>query len=116
MTLVFDLDGIDWALDQLADKAAELLRQIHVGTEPHRLLGREGRQVDRVGHGAVEQEVRHLLGDLHRDILLRLAGRGAEMRRRHDIVAAEEDVLLGRLDRKHVDGGARDLARIERRL
>ena len=33
-----------------------------------------------------------------------------------DIVAAEQDVLLGRLDREDVERRARDLAEIERRL
>src|SRR6185312_14013110 len=116
VALVGDLDRRDRRLDELADEAAELLGEIHVRTEPHRLLRRDRRHVDGVGNGTREQEVGHLLGDLHRDVFLRLAGRRAEMRRRHDIVATEQDVLLGRLDREYVERRARDLAGIQRRL
>src|SRR3546814_6484951 len=44
---------------------------------------------------------RHLLGDLQRHLLLRLRGRGAEVRLGDDLVQAEQHVLLGR-DRKSV--------------
>ena len=38
------------------------------------------------------------------------------MRRRHDLLVAEQDVLLGRFDLEHVEGRARDMAGVERRL
>ena len=41
----------------------------------------------------LQQVVRHLLGDLQRDVLLRLGGGGAEMRRAHDIGMAEQRVV-----------------------
>ena len=61
-----------------------------------------------------KQIVRHLLGDLQRDILLRLGGGGAEMRRAHDVGQAEQRAVRRRLLDEHVEGGARDLARFER--
>ena len=54
---------------------------VDVGLQLRRLLGRDRGHVERVDDGAGQQVVRHLLGDLQRHVLLRLAGRGAEMRR-----------------------------------
>ena len=65
---------------------------------------------DRAG----QQEIRHLLGDLQRDVLLRLGGRGAEMRRGDDIVAAEQRIFRRRLLDEDVDRRAGDLAAVER--
>ena len=91
--LVFDGDRGDAGLGQLPGKAAELLGELHVGVEALRLLGGQRRHVDRVRDGAGQQKIRHLLGDLQRHVLLRLGCRGAEMRRRDDIVAPEQRVL-----------------------
>ena len=63
----------------------------------------------------LQQIVRHLLGDLQRDVLLRLGGGGAEMRRADDIGMAEQRILRRRLLGEHVEGRAGDLAGIERR-
>ena len=68
-------------LGELAGERAQLLGQLHVGPQPRRLLGGDRRHVERVDDRAGDQEIAHLLGDLERDVLLRLAGRGAEMRR-----------------------------------
>jgi len=64
----------------------------------------------------VRQEVGDLLGDLDRHVLLRLRGRGAEMRRADHVLAAEQHVVLRRLDREHVERRARDLPGVERLL
>ena len=111
--LVFDRDRGDAGLGQLPGKAAELLGELHVGPEPRRLLGGQRRHVDRVDDGAGQQEIGHLLGDLQRHVLLRLGGRGAEMRRGDDIVAAEQRVLQRRLVDKDIDRGAGDMTAVE---
>ena len=61
-----------------------------------------------------QQIVRHLLGDLQRDVLLRLGGRGAEMRRAHHIGMTEQRVFRRRLLDEHVEGRAGDMTGIER--
>jgi hypothetical protein len=71
-------------------------------------------KVDRVGDRAASQIVRHLLGDLQRDVLLRLGGGGAEMRRADHVGMAEQRVVRGRLLDEHVERGAGDVAGIER--
>ena len=58
-----------------------------------------------------QQIVRHLLGDLQRDVLLRLGGGGAEMRRADHVRMAEQHVGGGRLLDEHVERRARDLLR-----
>ena len=103
MPFIVDLDALEARRGELAGEAAELLGELHIGLEPRRFLGRERRHVERVGHRAGGEIVGHLLGDLQRDILLRLGRRRAEMRRRHHVVAAEEGVLLGRLDREDIE-------------
>ena len=47
-----------------------------------------------------QQVVRHLLGHLQRDVLLRFGGGGAEMRRADHVGMAEQRVLVGRLRRR----------------
>ena len=69
----------------------------------------------RVGDPAEQQEVAHLLGDLDRDIDLRLAGRRAEVRGRDEVGRAEQGRVRGRLGLEHVERGAADLAAVERR-
>jgi hypothetical protein len=74
------------------------------------------RHVERVGDAAVDEVVGHLLGDLQRDVDLRLVGRGAEVRGGDEVRRAEQRVLLGRLGDEHVERGAGDVARIEQLL
>ena len=71
---------------------AEPLGQRDVGFERRRLFGGDRGEVDRVGDRAAHQIVRHLLGDLQRDVLLRLVGRGAEVRRRDEVGRAEQRI------------------------
>ena len=75
----------DAGLGELAGERAELFGERDERLEPRRLLGGDRGEVDGVGDRAAQQIVRHLLGDLQRDVLLRLGGGGAEMRRAHDV-------------------------------
>ena len=72
---------LDAGLGELAGERAELLGERDERLQPRRLLGGDRGEIDRVGDRAAQQIVRHLLGDLQRDVLLRLGGGGAEMRR-----------------------------------
>ena len=101
--LDLDRDRADVLADDLPDQIAELLGERHVGLEARRFLGGQRRHVDRVGHPAEQQEVAHLLGDLDRDVDLRLAGRGAEVRGRDEIGRAEQGRRGGRLAFEHVE-------------
>ena len=74
---------VEVAVRELADQAAELLGQRHVGPAA---CGASSADSDGMLSALVTPPVTrivgHLLGDLDRDIDLRLVGRGAEMRRR----------------------------------
>ena len=114
----FDLDrnADDPPPLDLADQAAELFGQFHIGAQPWRFLGRERGHVQRVGDTAADQEVRHLLGDLDRDIDLRLGGRGAKMGRGDQPRRVEQGISGGRLQGEHIERRAADLAAVERGL
>ena len=110
--LVGDLHLADAGFGELAGERAELLGERDERLQPRRFLGGDRGEVDRVGDRAAQQIIRHLLGDLQRDVLLRLGGRGAEMRRADDVGQAEQRILGRRLLDEHVEGGAGDMAAI----
>ena len=116
LALVADLHIDQRALGDLSGEAAELARQFDIGAQPEGFLGRHRRHVDRIGNRAVQQIFGNLFGDLNGDILLRLFGRRAEMRRRDDLVGAEERIVFRRFDFEHVEGGPGDMAVVQRRL
>ncbi len=113
--LAVDRDARNDVVRELADQAAQLLGERHIGLELRRFLGREARHVERVGDAAGHQIVGELLGDLQRDIDLRFVGRGAQVRCGDEARRAEQRAVLGRLFREHVERGARDVAAVERR-
>src|SRR5690242_2986709 len=63
---------------------------------------------------ACQEKIAHLFSDLQRDVLLRLSGRGAEMRRADDVLQPKEWRLVGRLGFEHIERGARDMAGLDR--
>ena len=95
--LVLDADALDRRFRELSDERTELLGERHEGPQARRFLGGDRREVDRVLNRALQQIVRHLLGDLEGDILLRFRRRCAEMRRADDIGMAEERICRGGL-------------------
>ena len=100
---------------ELADEAAELFGEAHIGAQLRRFLGRQAGDVERVGDAAGEEVIRQLLGDLNGDIDLRLVGRRAEVRRADEVRRSEQRVIgRRRLGREHVECGARDMAAVER--
>ena len=103
-------DRLDVGVGELAGERAELLGEVEVGRQPRRILGRDVGHVERVRDRAGQQVVRHLLGDLQRHVLLRLDGRGAEMRRADEVGRAEQHVGLGRLLDEDVEARAGDVA------
>ena len=104
----------DAAFGQLAGEGAELVGQRDEGLELGRFFRRDRGEVDGVGDRAAQQIIRHLFGDLQRDVLLRFARGGAEMRRAHDIGMAEQRIFGRGLGHEDVEGGAGDVAGIER--
>jgi len=98
----------------LAGEGAELLGELHIGLEARRLLDRDRGHVDRVGDGAVQQEIRHLFCHLHGHIELRLGRGGAEMRRADDARMVEQDIVLRRLFGEDVQRRTGDVAGIQR--
>src|SRR6187431_1130122 len=76
--LVADLDFGDPTLGELACERAELLGERNERLEARRLLRGDGREIDGIGNRAAQQVVRHLLGDLQRDVFLSLRGGRAE--------------------------------------
>ena len=101
---------------ELADQAAQLLGDRHIGLELGRFLRRQAGDVERIGDAAVEQIVGQLFGDLQRHIDLRFIGRRTQMRGADEVGRAEQGRFLGRFGLEHVQRGARDMARIERVL
>ena len=75
VALIDDADRLDAALGELAGEGAELLGQRDEGPQLRRFLGGDRGEVHGVLDGAAQEVVRHLLGDLQRDVLLRLGGR-----------------------------------------
>ena len=65
-------------------------------------------------HGAGQQVVRHLLGHLEGDVLLRLGGGGAEMRGADHVRQVEKRAVGRRFDLEHVEGCAGDVAGVQR--
>ena len=112
--LVDDGDLLDAGLGQLARERAELLGERDEGLQPRRFFRRDRGEVDGIRDRAAQQIIRHLVGDLQRDILLRLAGGGAEMRRADHVRMTEQRVLVRGLGREHVEGRAGDLSGIKR--
>ena len=111
---VGDLHLLDAGLGELAGERAELFGKRDEGFEFRRFLGADRGEIDGVGDGAAQQIIRHLLGDLQRDVFLRLHGRGAQMRRADDVRQREQRALRRRLLAKHVDRRAGDLAGFQR--
>ena len=111
---VGNLHLLDAGLGKLAGERAELFCERYERLQLGRLLGADRGKVDGVGNGAAQEVIRHLLGDLQRDILLRFHRGGAEMRRANDIGQREERALRGRFFAKHIERRAGDLARFER--
>ena len=112
--LVGDLHFLDRIFGELAGERAELLGERDERLELGRLLGADRGEIDRIGDRAAQQIIRHLLGDLQRDVLLRFRGGGAEMRRAHHVGQAEQRIVRRRLLDKNVKRRAGDLAGFER--
>ena len=75
-----------------------------------------GGDVDRRGDDAAGERGDDLLGGLDAGAVLRLGGRGAQVRRDDDVGVAEQRVVGDRLAREDVERGAGDLAGVERVL
>ena len=73
----------------------------------------DDRDVHRVRDDAPVERRDDLLGDDHPRAVLRLVGRGREMRRDHHLVELEQRPRV-RLRREHVQGGPRELPRADR--
>ena len=95
------------ALRERAEAAAE-------ADERRDRLGQRRAEVDRVGDDAAVERRLHLLGRVGAGAVLRLGRRGAEVWRHDHVVAAEERVLGRGLLGEDVEGGACDLAGVER--
>ena len=108
-----DVDRADLGAGDLPDQPPELFRESHVRFEPRRFLGRERRHVYGVRDSAKQQIVAHLLGDLDRDIDLRLCRRGAEVRRADEPARSEQRIVFRRLLGKHIERGTGDVAAVE---
>ena len=99
LPLIGDLHFLEAGLGELAGERAELLGERDEGLQLRRLLGGDRGEIHRVRDRALQQIVRHLLGDLQRDVLLRLRRGRAEMRRADDVRMAEQRILRSRAPR-----------------
>ena len=108
-----DDDLVGPALGELHREAAELRGERDVRAERLELLRADHGDVHGVRDEPAVERRRDLLGDDHARAVLRLVGRGGEMRRDDDVVELEQRARV-RLLREDVERGARDLAGLER--
>src|SRR6266700_162900 len=93
-------------------EAAQLLGQ---GQErPQRVRDRAGVHVDRVRHELPIEGEQELLGDGDAGLVLRLGGGGPEVRGHHRAAQVEQGALGGWLIGEHVQGGAAEVAGLDR--
>ena len=104
--------------DSASDAAMppEPLRQRDERAEHLHVLRADRRDVDRGRDDAAGERGDDLLGGLHAGAVLRLGGRGAEVRRDDDVGVAEQRVLGDRLRAEDVQRRAGDLAGVQRGL
>ena len=110
-----DLDPADRAVAEALGEPAELLAQRHERRQRLHRLGPDRGDVDRVGDDPAGERGAHLLGGDDAGAILRLGGRGPEVRGDDDVVALEDRVLGEGLLGEDVERRAGDLARLERR-
>ena len=115
LAVELDGNGGDPGTLHLSEESPQLAAEPHIGAQDRRFLGGDRGHVQRVGDGAVHQEVGHLLGHLKGDLLLRLGGAGAKMRGGDDVLHAEQRVVCGRFRLEHIQRGAGDMAAGQRR-
>ena len=101
------------AAGELDRKPAELGRERDVRAEHLEVLGADDRDVDGVRDEPAFERRHHLLGDDQARAVLRLVGRGREVRGRDDVLEPEQLPFV-RLGREDVERGARDLAGADR--
>jgi len=95
VALVLDRHRLDVGVGELAGERAQLSRLTVFDRAPAAALPRPRHwHVERVDDGAGQEIVRHLLGDLQGDVLLRLDRGRAEMGRADEIGRAEQHVVL----------------------
>ena len=108
-----DHDLVGLAVGELHREAAELRGERDVRAERLELLRADHGDVHRVRHEPAVERRGDLLGDDHAGAVLRLVGRGREVRRDDDVVELEQRARVG-LRREDVERCARDLAGLER--
>ena len=113
MALIGDDDFFNAGFGELTGKRAELFSQRNEGLQLWRFFCGDGGEVDRIGNGTAHQIIGHLLRHLKRNILLRLSGGRAQMRRAHHIRVAEQRVCGGGFFDKDVKSRAGDMAAVE---
>ena len=101
-------------IDHLAREGAELFGQRHERLQLGRLLRCYRGAVQGVRDRAGEQEVGDLFGDLQRDILLRLLGRGPEVRGSDQVGCPEQHILLRGLGGEDVERRPANLPALQR--
>jgi len=113
VAFIGDCHLFDGAIDELSandpSRSASAMNGLSLG----RFFRGDRGKVDRVRNRAANQIIRHLLGDLQRDIFLRLTGRGAEVRRADDIWMAKQWIFCRRFVHEHIEGRACDMAGLE---
>ena len=107
----FEVRGL--AVEQAADEAPQCLGESHEG--PHHVGHFAGRHVHGEGHEVPGEGELHLLGDGDARLVLRLGGRGAEVRYDYDRGKFEQRRLSRRLLLEDVQRRALDVAALYRR-
>ena len=99
----------------LRKQPAQLFAQAQIGADQRQRAQVDVRHVDRIVDDAVEQKFRDGLRDFDADALLRLGGRRAEVRRKHDVgQRAKRQIVRRRFLLINVQRGAGDVTALQR--
>ncbi len=107
-----DVDLLGDLAGQRREDPAQLLGERDAGA--HVLGDHAALDVDRVGHQLARQREPHRPGHRDAGLLLGLVGRGAQVRRRDDVLQLEQRAVGARLLGEHVEAGGRDPPLLER--
>ena len=113
LAVVLERDRARLAAGELEREAAEARRERQERAEHLEILAADRRDVHRVRDDPALERGRDLLGDDHAGAVLRLVGRGGEVRRHDDVRRAEQRARVGLLG-EDVDRGAAEPSRLER--
>ena len=103
-SLILDADRLDRRFRELSEEGPKFFAKRNEGLQLRCFFRRDRGEIHRIGDGTGEQVIRHLLGNLKCNILLRLVCGRAQMRGADHVFQAEEWVGFCWFRRENVKG------------